>query len=90
MIVNANLIVQHTILIKNEKNDKCQYECKKYWTCKRDYSWNPSTCICENSKYLKGISDTSVIAHGEIINATGNVKLNGAITIPTNMTSIAF
>ena len=63
--------MQYTILIKNENNDKCQHECKKY--CKRDYSWNPSICICENGKYLKGISDTSVTVRGEIINATGNV-----------------
>ena len=37
----------------NEKlnNETCQRECKNYLTCKKDYSWNPSTCICENSKY---------------------------------------
>ena len=29
----------------NEKwnNDKFQYECKNYHTCKKDCSWNPST-----------------------------------------------
>ena len=27
----------------------CQCECKNYCTCKKDYSSNPSTCICENS-----------------------------------------
>ena len=26
---------------------KCQYECKNYRTCKKDYSWNRSTCICD-------------------------------------------
>ena len=41
-------------------NDKCQCECKKYHTCKKDYSYNPSTYICENGKYLKSIPDTSV------------------------------
>ena len=25
------------------------------------YSWNFSTCICENGQYLKRIADTSVI-----------------------------
>ena len=25
------------------------------------YSWNFSTCICENGEYLKSIADTSVI-----------------------------
>ena len=29
--------------------------------CKKDYSWNPSTCICENGISLKRIADTSVI-----------------------------
>ena len=36
-------------------NKTCQYECKNYRTCKKDYSWNPSTCISENSIYLKSI-----------------------------------
>ena len=27
---------------------------------KKDFSYNPSTCIRENSKYLKSITDTSV------------------------------
>ena len=36
-------------------NRTCQCECKNYCKCKKDYSWNPSTDICENSKYLKKI-----------------------------------
>ena len=42
-----------TICSSNQKwnNNACQYECKNYCTCKKDYSWNPSTCICENNKY---------------------------------------
>ena len=31
-------------------NKTCQCECKNCCTCKRDYSLNPGTCICENSK----------------------------------------
>ena len=34
-------------------NEICQYECKKYRTCTKDYSWNPSTCVCNISMYLK-------------------------------------
>ena len=41
-------------------NKICQCECKNCCTCNKDYSWNPSKSICENSKYLKGIADTSV------------------------------
>ena len=37
---------------KQKLNNKtCQQECKNYRKCKKDYSWNPSTCICENRKY---------------------------------------
>ena len=39
-------------------NKTCQCECKNYRTCKEDCSWNRSTYICENSKYLKSISVT--------------------------------
>ena len=48
-------------------NATCQCECKIYRKCKKDYSWNPSTYICENSKYLKSFTDTSVIEWDEII-----------------------
>ena len=41
--------------------------CKSYRKCKNNYSWNPSTCICKNSKYLKSFADTSVIMCDEII-----------------------
>ena len=34
---------------------------------KKNYSLNPSTCICENSKYLKCIADTLEIACDEVI-----------------------
>ena len=51
VILNANSIVQYVVQIKNGIN-ACQCECKNYCTCKKDYSWNPSTCICENNKYL--------------------------------------
>ena len=34
-------------------NNTCQCKCKTYRTCEKDYSWNPSTCNFENSKYLK-------------------------------------
>ena len=36
-------------------NKICQYKCKSYHKCKKDYSWNPSTCIC--------FADTSVIEY---------------------------
>ena len=45
----------------NFNDEICQCECKNDHKCRKDYSWNPSTCICENSKYLKSIAGTSVI-----------------------------
>ena len=45
---NCNCKFNITICNSNQElnNAKCQYECKMYQTCKKDYSWNPRTCIC--------------------------------------------
>ena len=32
-------------------------ECKKHHICEKEYVWYPSTCICENGKYLASITD---------------------------------
>ena len=58
-----------TTYYSNQKrnNDKCQCQCKRYHTCKKDYSWNPSTYICENGKCLKSTVDKSVISCDGII-----------------------
>ena len=50
-------------------NKTCQCECKSHHKYEKYYSWNPSTWICENSKYLKSIGDTSVIVYYEIISS---------------------
>ena len=62
-----------TACYSNQKwnNDKCQFECKKYRTCKNDSSWNPGKSICENSMYLKNIVDDSVIVCDVIISTRG-------------------
>ena len=84
MTVNANPIVKYVIQISNKI---CQCECKNYLARKKDYSWNPSTCICVNSKYLKSITNTSVTECHEIIIVMNNVSIRRTIT--TNVTSIA-
>ena len=61
-------------------NDKCQWECKKHHTCKKEYVWNPSACICKNVKYLAGIMHDSEITCDEIIESY-NEEIK---TIPTN------
>ena len=52
-------------------NRTSQRECKNYRQCKEDYSWNPSICIFENSKYLKSITDNSVTERDEIVIVMG-------------------
>ena len=78
MSVNANSIVQQVIQIKKWSNDKCQCQCTKYCTCKKDYGWNPSICTCENGNYLKSIIDESATMCSEIINVTENIPTNMA------------
>ena len=48
-------------LIQKWNNDKCKCESKKYHAVKKVYSWNPITCVYENSIYLKSIADDSLI-----------------------------
>ena len=69
-------------------NKTCQCECKSYRTWKKYYSWNPSTCICENSKYLKSIVDT-LTECDEIIIVMDNVSTKKTNTVATNVTSTA-
>ena len=49
------------------KNDKCQCECQKHYICEKEFVWNPSTCICQNRKYLVSVMDVSVITFDEVI-----------------------
>ena len=48
-------------------NDKCRCECKKLHVCEKDYVRNPSTCNCENEKYLANIMDNSAIMCDEAV-----------------------
>ena len=34
---------------------------------KKDYIWNPSTCSCENGKYLATIIEYSAVMYDELI-----------------------
>ena len=46
---------KYTVQIRNGIMINVNTSIKKYLTCKKDYSWNPSANVCENSKYLKSI-----------------------------------
>ena len=54
-------------------------------SAKKDYIWNPSTCVCENRKTLKSIADTSVIACDEVISVMDIVSTKRTNTIATNV-----
>ena len=58
---------------QEQNNEACQCDCKNYRTYKKDYGWNLTTCISENSRYLKSIADESVIVCGKIVNFTDSV-----------------
>ena len=72
---------------QNWNNDICQCECKKYCTCKKCYSRNPSTCIDENSKQLKRYCWCSLVVFDKITNVTNIVSRNPTNTISTNVTN---
>ena len=54
-------------------------------SAKSDYSWNPSSCSCENSQYLKSIADTSVITCDGIISVMDVVSTKMTKAIATNV-----
>ena len=59
--------------------------------CKDNYSWNPSTCICENSKYLKHIADvTAIECNVTIINNLSTKKTRTKARNFTNTALINF
>ena len=67
-------------------NETCQWECKNYHKCGKDYS----TCICKTSEYPKSFADTTVTEYDEIIIAMDNLsKKEKTNIIPTNVTSTA-
>ena len=30
---------------------------KNHQICKKDYTWNPITCVCEDGEYLENVID---------------------------------
>ena len=70
-------------------NKTCQYEWKIYRKCKENYSQNPSTYICKNSKYLKSVNGTSVTKCDEIVFVMDNLSTKKTNTIATDATTTA-
>ena len=83
MIYLIKYVFQINKLIENIKKAyimRCK--CKKHDICEKEYVWNPSTCNCENGKYLSSIMDDLAIMCDEIIDA--EAKSNNEETVPTN------
>ena len=85
VIVIVNSILQLAIQIKNGKMKHVNMSVKIIASAKKDYSWNLSTYICENSKYLKSIADTLVIACDEIIPVMDIISTSVTNTIGTTV-----
>ena len=74
---------------QKENNKKCQCECKNYHTCKKDYGWDPGTCVCENSEHLKSIANSLVIAY-DAITAVIDIVLTKMTNTIAKIVSINF
>ena len=68
---------------------KCKFNSKtcnshhNYRSCKKDYSWNPSTCICKIDKYIQTNADNSIITCDEIISGMDILSTRMTNTIAT-------
>ena len=49
---------------------------KNYRRCKNCYSWNPSSCICENRNYLENITEAVFL---EINAKRGGWRVGGGL-----------
>ena len=85
VIVITNSIVQHVIQIKNEMVKHVNVSVKIIVHAQKDFSWNPRRSICENSKYLKSIADTSLIEYDEIISVMDIASTKTTNTMATNV-----
>ena len=81
VILNVNLIVQLVTEIKD--GIMINVKCKKYLTCRKNYSWNPSIYICENSRYIKSAVDNSV-AYDKVISVLNRVSTDVTSTVLIN------
>ena len=85
--ISCNCKCKFNSTVSNSKqkwnNKTYQDECNNYHKGKKVYSWNPTTCMCDNSNYLKSIADSSVVACDEIISVMNTVSTKRKKTIAT-------
>ena len=77
MIKNVTRI-KSEIMIKVDVSAKIQ---KNVIICEKGYTWHPSTCSCENGKYLVITIENSVITYDEIINDADSISTNITSTV---------
>ena len=68
MNVNVNLMEQNVSQINDGISINVNVSVTKIHICDKEYVWNPSTCICENEKYLESIMGDSAILCDDVIN----------------------
>ena len=56
--VNVDLMGKNVIQINGGITINVDVSVRKHHVCEKDYIWNPSTCSCENRKYLARIIDS--------------------------------
>ena len=56
--VNVDLMGKNVIQINGGTTINVDVSVRKHHVCEKDYIWNPSTCSCENGKYLASIIDS--------------------------------
>ena len=56
--VNVDLMGKNVIQINGGITINVDVSVRKHHVCEKDYIWNPSTCSCENGKYLASIIDS--------------------------------
>ena len=56
--INVDLMGKNVIQINGGITINVDVSVRKHHVCEKDYIWNPSTCSCENGKYLASIIDS--------------------------------
>ena len=83
MIVNTSSILQHVIQNKNGIMEYVNVNGKIIISTIKDYSWNPSKRVCESSKYLQSIAETSVTEPDGIVIVIDNLSTKRTSTNAT-------
>ena len=90
VIVNLNSVVQLVFQIKSGITKNVNVNAKIFISVKKDYNWNSSSCIWENSNNLNNATDTSVTKCNKNVVVIHNLSTKKTNTIVANATSNRF